>query len=294
MWRDLRPVVKYNEDMNSKFEKIFGTRRPLIGMIHFPPLFGVDGYPGFEYIRDKMLNELAILEKTGVDAVMIENNYDIPHTESVDGAKGAMMGVLSQILSEATKLPIGIDILWNDYATSLVICESTRISFFRVPAFVDSVITSYGLMERRAEEVVRLRKDLGLNDSVLILADIQVKHSEMVDKDKPLSKSALEAVEMGADAVIVTGKWTGDVPRTDDLQEVRNAVGEFPIIVGSGASVDNLPSIMKYADGVIVGTALKEGESKDKSEEINLKPFEYTLDIQRAKMFVKQYRQETY
>ena len=220
--------------------KVFGSSRPLIGMIHFPPLIGLPEYPGFEYIKAKMLREVKILEQGGVDAIMIENNYDLPHHEKVSSMTAAMMGSLAQIVSQTAVLPVGINILWNDYETALAICASTRLSFFRVPAFVDTVKTGYGIMKARSTEVLALRKRLGLEE-VAILADIQVKHSEMVDKNKGLDVSAQEAVDAGANVLIVTGKWTGDAPQVDDLKTVRSAVGEFPILIGSGATRENLP-----------------------------------------------------
>jgi len=62
---------------------VFQSERPLIGMIHFPPLIGLPEYPGFEYVKTKMLQEVKILERGGVDAIMIENNYDLPQIFSV-------------------------------------------------------------------------------------------------------------------------------------------------------------------------------------------------------------------
>lgn len=270
----------------NKLESIFKTKRPLIGMVHFPPLIGYPDYPGFEYIATKMLKEAKILEESGFGGIIIENNYDTPHTEKIPAMSAAMFGSLARLLQENIKIPFGLDVLWNDYETSLAICASTEAKFFRVPAFVDTVKTSYGVMPARAVEVIEFRKKLGL-EGISIFADIQVKHSEMIDKTKTLAQSAKEAVAAGADAIIITGKWTGDAPKTEDLQEARNAVDDFPVLIGSGASIENLSILSKYADGVIVGTALKEGEKLDKSKEINLKPFFAGVDKMKAERFPK-------
>ena len=270
----------------NNLENIFKTKKPLIGMIHFPPLIGNQDFPGYEYIENKMLNEANILEKSGFDAIIIENNYDLPHTEFISPESATMFEKLAFKLQGHISIPFGLDILWNDYKTSLNICKNTNASFFRVPAFVDSVITSYGQMTARANDVISLRKKMNLNH-IAILTDIQVKHSEMVDKNKTLTQSALEAVSAGADAIIVTGKWTGDAPQTTDLEEVRKAVSDFPILIGSGATSENLPLLLKFADGVIVGTALKEGDIQSKEKETNLKPFEATLSKEKCESFRK-------
>lgn len=272
----------------NKVTKLLG-KRPAIGMIHFPPLIGYSDFPGFEYIADKMLKEAKILEDSGFNAIIIENNYDTPHTEKITAPAAAMFGSLARLLQDNIHVPFGLDILWNDFETSLSICASTKASFFRVPAFVDTVMTSYGLMPARSTEIIALRHNLGL-DHIAIIADIQVKHSEMVDKAKTLTQSTKEAIAAGADGIIVTGKWTGDAPQTDDLSESRNAAGNFPIIIGSGATAENLKTLLKYADGIIVGTALKEGDTVSKKKETNLKPFHASISTEKSLDFIKAFR----
>lgn len=257
----------------------------MIGMIHFPPLIGYPDYPGFDYIANKMLKEATILEKAGFNAIMIENNYDIPHTEKIPAPAAAMFGSLARLLQENIKIPFGIDILWNDFETSLAICASTNSSFFRVPAFVDTVNTAYGLMNAKASKVTKLRHHLGL-DHIVILADVQVKHSEMVDKNKSLTRSVQEAIRAGADGIIITGKWTGDAPKIDDLVEARKAAKNFPLIIGSGATKENLRTLLKYTYGVIVGTALKGGSVASKEKEINIKPFNNSVTFRKASEFI--------
>lgn len=143
----------------NKLEIIFNTKHPLIGMVHFAPLIGYRDYPGFDYITEKMLKEAEILEKAGFDGIIIENNYDIPHTEKIPAMSAVMFASLARLLQDNIKIPLGLDVLWNDYETSLAICASTKAKFFRVPAFVDTVKTSYGIMPARAKEVISLEKN---------------------------------------------------------------------------------------------------------------------------------------
>jgi len=220
---------------------------------------------------------------------MIENNYDLPHHEFVPSKATKMIISLAKKLSENTKLPIGVSTLWNDYKTSLKVCKLANATFFRVPAFVDSVKTSYGIMKKRAEEVTSLRKKMGLQN-VAILADIQVKHSVMIDKSKSLSQSVKEAIDAGADALIITGKWTGNAPKTNDLKIARKTANNFPILIGSGATKKNLKTLLKYVDGIIVGTAIKEGQSVSKENEINLKPHQATISLKKTTKFVDEFK----
>ena len=271
----------------NKLESIFKTKRPLIGMVHFPPLIGYPDHPGFDYIVKKMIKEAKILEKAGFDGIVIENNYDIPHKEKISTMEAAMFSSLACILQQNIKIPFGISILWNDFETSLSICASSLARFFRAPAFVDTVKTSYGIMPARAKEIVILRNKFKLNN-IAIFADIQVKHSEMIDKNKTLAQSAKEAITNGADAIIVTGKWTGDSPKIDDLKNTRESVSDFPILIGSGATNENLSILSQYADGIIVGTSLKEGGVQ--SKEINLKPYDVMISFKKSLLFTSTFK----
>jgi uncharacterized protein len=62
-----------------------------------------------------------------------------------------------------------------------------------------------------------------------------------------------------ARAIIVSGKGTGQPTNPADLREVRAALPETPIYIGSGGTVETLPDLLAVADGAIVGTAAKVG-----------------------------------
>jgi len=98
-------------------------------------------------------------------------------------------------------------------------------------------------------------------------------------------------VAAGADAIVVTGAWTADAPELLDLEKVRRAIGAFPIIVGSGATVDNIAQLKVYADGVIVSTSLKQGEPD--IGEVNVKPASARIDVSKVTNFVRQFRAAT-
>ncbi len=269
----------------AEIRKVLGEH-PAIGMIHLCPMIGYEGYPGYKEVERKMLKDARTLVEAGFEVIMLENNYDMPHYEKATAETAAMMAVLAKKLREEVRVVLGVDVLWNDYRTAFSICASTGASFIRVPAFVDTVMTSYGLMEARGGEVMAYRKRYGL-ENVLVIADVQVKHSEMVEKDKPLEKSVKEAVRTGAEGIIVTGKWTGNPPTEDDLAKVRAVSGEVMVLVGSGSDSSNIETLLRYANGAIVGTAIKEGGVDLQNNAVNLKPFERGIDPKKAEEYIK-------
>lgn len=266
------------------FKKIFKKEKNIIiGAIHFPPLLGFKNFPGLDIALKNAEHDLLAFKNGGVDAVIIENNYDIPHTEFVGPEITACMTLLAEKIKKMTTLPVGISVLWNDYRTALSIAKIVNLQFIRIPVFVDTVKTQYGIIKGNPEEVIEFRKKIS-TEHVCLFTDIHVKHSKIISEFS-IETSAKLAIKNGADAVIVTGKWTGDAPDMGKLQAVRNEIGDFPILCGSGINASNIKTMFRIADGAIVSTSLKEGG--EKSEEINVKGYEQRISQEKARELVK-------
>jgi hypothetical protein len=59
-----------------------------------------------------------------------------------------------------------------------------------------------------------------------------------------------------ADALIVSGRMTGDAPPVAKVRQAKE-LATRPIVMGSGTTADNIAEFMQYADGAIVGSSLK-------------------------------------
>jgi uncharacterized protein len=270
--------------MKSEFLKSLREKKTVIGAIHFSPSPGFSGFDSKERALQRAQNDLDALVDGGVDSVIFENNYDLPHKIKVGPETSAFMTYVISHLMFKSPILFGVSVLWNDYETAFAIAKVTGASFVRIPAFVDSVETDYGVALAVAGDAVTYREKVGAD--VAILADVQVKHASMVDKNKTLSQSILEAKEKGADGIIITGKWTGDAPITSDLKIARELV-DIPVFVGSGADKSNITQLFKYAHGVIVSTSLKEGNTSSQLKNPNLKSFEQRVSVGKVKDFME-------
>jgi len=240
----------------SRFATVFPGPRPLIGMIALPPL---PGYPAFTTIDDLIgaaLADLAALERGGVDGVLVENDFDQPHT-LVGGAEivAAMTRVTREVVHRA-RVPVGVEVLLNDWRASLAVAAAAGARFIRLDFFVDRVASKLGVIEPEPDAVMAYRKQIRA-ESVLIFSDLQVKYSTPADGPKPMEQSAREAAAAGADAVIVTGTETGIGPAPADLVAAR--AGAIPVLIGSGLNPANAAVLAPLADGYIVGTSLRSG-----------------------------------
>ena len=133
----------------------------------------------------------------------------------------------------------------------------------RVNVHTGARLTDQGVVEGRAHETVRLRDRLGAD--VRILADHDVKHSAPLAADPEFAaESLVDGVERGlADAIVVSGAGTGRGVEGGDLRAAvrrRDEAGlDAPVFVGSGVTAETVGETLELADGVVVGTSLKEG-----------------------------------
>ena len=135
-------------------------------------------------------------------------------------------------------------------------------------AIVDTVVTSDGIVNPCAKELLRYRKLLDAQE-IALLCDIQTKHTFMLCDSISIEESARMAEDSGADAIIITGAHTGSSTPLEVIRQVRN-VTRLPLVAGSGVTADNLPEQFRYVDAAIVGSAMK---AHGKAEE----PIDYEL-----------------
>ncbi|MFA9462756.1 MAG: BtpA/SgcQ family protein [Velocimicrobium sp.] len=237
-------------------ELIYVGAKTVIGMVHCLPLPGTSGFDGdYEKILEYAVRDAITLEKAGVNAIIVENMGDTPFRELLDKPQIVALTAAAERVRKSVQIPIGIDAAFNDCEASLSIAAMCGADFVRVPVFVDTVIFTDGIMNPCARKCVGFRKQFGI-EHVKILADVQVKHTYMLNSGITIELSAKDAVSNGADALIVTGSVIGEETPIDLIKRVKNVV-KVPVLAGSGINEHNIDDQLKIADGCIVGSSLK-------------------------------------
>lgn len=233
-------------------------KRFVIGMVHCLPLPGTAGYGGnLEQVYAQAVQDAKTLEDAGVDAVIVENMGDGPFGICLDTVQRVTLTVAAQKVREAVSLPVGIDAAFCDYEASLAIAVAVGAAFVRIPVFVDTVEFYGGIITPCARNCMLYRRQLGA-EHVMVLADIQVKHTNMLLPHVTMEQSAKNAAECGADAIIVTGSSIGTETPIEMISRVKQ-VTSLPVIAGSGVNADNIARQLDIADGAVIGSSLKEG-----------------------------------
>lgn len=242
-------------------EEEFGTAKPVVGVLHLPPLPGSPaGEPGgVEGLRERVERDAAALLEGGADGLLVENFGDAPFRPgAVPPSTVAFVTRLASVARRASGLPTGVNVLRNDGEAAVSAAAAAGGRFVRVNVYTGARVTDQGVLEGRAHRVQRLRRRVA--PDVRVLADVHVKHSAALGAGRPLSAAVEDALSRGrADGVIVTGAATGRPPSPERLREARAAAAGAPVFAGSGVTADTAAAVLESADGLIVGTWLKEG-----------------------------------
>ena len=243
----------------AEFSDYFRKRKPIIGMIHLPPLLGYANTKGIDYAINHAVADLRVLVAGGVDGVLVENEYDRPHRVSAAPETIAAMTLVTRaIVQESRSILVGCEILLNDPKASLAVAKASGAAFIRTDYFVDRMTRpEFGEFHIDPNALIAYRTEIGADD-VLIFADIQVKYATMV-KPRPMRESANLARNKGADAVVVTGDESGHPPSTQYLREVSGC--DVPVLIGSGLNSRNAATLLAECDGAIVGTSIMQEKS---------------------------------
>jgi len=264
--------------LRGDFERLLGLRRPfIIGMVHVGPLPGSPRYGGEELgnLIEEAVSIAERLAEGGVDGILIEDFYDYPYPKTeADPAVISSLTLIASAVRRAIDVPLGINVLRNCAIAAAAIASTVGGSFIRVNALSETIVSDQGIIEPAANALCRYFKYIAYRPAVL--ADVHVKHAAPLGP-RSIGEVAKDTVERGcADAVVVSGVRTGVPPQLEDIVEVRNALKETPIIVGSGLNVQNASKLLRHADGAIVGTYFKEGRS------VSIDKVRKLMDIVRA------------
>ena len=243
--------------MSKLIKEWFGVEKAIIAMAHFPALPGTPRYKpelGLDGMLSSMQKDVEALLEGGVDAIMFCNEDDRPYSFKADFEAVAIM---TRIVTELhpTDRPFGVDFLWNARAP-LAIAKATGASFIR--EVVTGVYESdMGLWAPDAAELFRYRHQIDA-DHVHIFANITPEFASPLGERSVAQRARSAVVSSVVDAILIAGPMAGAEPDISWLQEAKDAVGDsVPVLLNTGARVDNIRSFLQVADGAVVGSSLK-------------------------------------
>ncbi len=253
----------------------FGSEKPIIGMVHLQ-------YKGnLNRLVDEAIRDVGCLERGGADGLLFENWGKEYTGRCITPETREYITVAMDAAARTTTLPYGVNVLPLDYEAAFDIAKRTGARFVHIDTFVDTVRTDYDsrfVINIRPRDVIEYRRKSDLY-YLHLFTNIQTKHYKTIPPNKKLETSAIQAVQNGTDAIVVTGKSTGKKTPKGKILAVKRVCGDVPVIVGSGVTAANVMEIAPYVDGFIVGTGIKvDGVTENPVDEERLKRLKDAVD----------------
>jgi hypothetical protein len=226
-------------------------------MAHLPALPGTSRYDpsgGVDALVEWVSRDVEILLAAGVDGILFCNEDDRPYTFDVGyEAVAAMTRVVSECRPDS--IPFGVDLMWDPRA-AMAVAAATGASFIR-EVVTGTYESDMGLWSPDAAGLLRYRRALDAQD-VKVFMNITPEFASPLGSRSVAARAHSAAVSSLADAILIAGPMAGAEPDFEWVVEAKEAVGEStPVLLNTGAREDNIAKFLQYADGVIVGSALK-------------------------------------
>jgi len=243
---------------SSVLETLFGQSKPVIAMLHLLPLPGrprYDGRSGMRAIVDSLRRDLDILQEGGVDGVMFCNEGDRPYPLHTDRAPIAAQAAAIGELRPHIHVPHGVDMLWDPIA-ALAVARAVDAKFVR-EVFTGVYDSDMGLWQPDAAAALDYRHQIGADD-IRLFFNIEPEFARPVSP-RPIGALAHSVVVSSlADAILISGPMAGASADLGHISEAKAAVPGTPVLANTGVKIETVRQTLSIADGVIVGTGLKQ------------------------------------
>jgi uncharacterized protein len=235
----------------------FGTAKPVIAMVHFPPLPGAprhDVRGGMSAIIDSAAHDIEALQRGGVDAIMFANEGDRPYVLRASPEGLAAYAVAVAILRPLIRIPFGVDYLWDPVAT-VALGVATGARFGR-EIFTGVYDSDMGLWTPDGAGALKLRHDLG-RDDFRLMYNINAEFASPVGSRTLIERAKSAVFASLADVVLVSGPMTGESASMSDLKAVKSVLPDTPVFANTGVNRDNVAEVFAAGDGCVIGTHFK-------------------------------------
>lgn len=243
--------------------EIFQKPKPVIGKVQLLALPGAPNWEGhWDDLFTRAEQEATALATGGVDALLVENQHDFPHSPGrIDMAGAIAMAMVVRRIKNFTQLPIGLSVLQNDPETALAVAVNTDALFMRMPLVSGALITESGVIQSKLNELLHYKNRLK-TELPFILTDVSLNHlvPERADAEPAHDVESLnlehltQAGRLFARQAVAGGLVVSDAElAVDQLDAFRQAVA-LPVFVQNdrAETLDEQDAYYTRSDGMIL------------------------------------------
>ncbi len=225
--------------MESNFYEVFPEKKILIGMIHL-----AGGSVEEKVIR--ALHEVNTYEEQGLDGAIVEDYH---------GSLDDLESTLKVLPFGSMKIKIGVNTLRDPYL-AFKLADRYGAKFVQFDTIQASAGEEYNPKRFNDRLFMSLRKKY---PTISVLGGVRFKYVPATRKS--LGDDLADGM-FKSDAIVTTGKGTGIETPTQKLKNFKKIIGTFPLIVGAGVNDENVVEQMSVADGAIIGSFFKNGDTE--------------------------------
>jgi len=212
---------------------VFKNKKPIIAMVH---LKGDTPDEIFERAKE----EIRIFEEDGVDGIMLENYY---------GNYYDLERILEYVSTSNLSIPYGVNCL-NVDAMGFELANRYNASYIQVDSVVGHVKPRD---EATLEEFFKLYRG---NCKAYLIGGVRFKYQPVLSE-----KTVEEDLQIGmtrCDAIAVTENATGEETSMEKIELFRRNLGDFPLVIAAGVTLENAKKQLELGDIAIVGSYFKD------------------------------------
>ena len=218
--------------MKKNILSVFQEKKPIIGVIHCKGDTDAD-------VLERAKREIDIYRTGGVDGVLVETYFGTYHN---------VEQVLGYLQKEQTGYPYGVNCL-NVDAMGFVLAQEFGCDYLQI----DSV--GGHLKSRDDETLDAFFKYFREKCDAYLMGGVRFKY-QPVNSGRSTEED-LKICMNRCDAICVTEDDTGQETSMKKIEQFRNAIGKFPLIVCAGMTAENVEEQLKVADAGVVGSYFK-------------------------------------
>jgi len=232
--------------MPTRFRDTFGDRKVVLPVIH------VEGV-------EQALRNTLLAREAGADGVFLIGHdldwsdmlvvYQMAHKEHPDWFLGINLLDLKARRAMQFMGTYAVDALWADNA--------------RIEEWEEHQVYAKSVHHEREEW------------KGLYFGGVAFKHQLPVDNVAVAAKKAVPYM----DVVTTSGPATGQAASVEKLRAMKEAIGDHPLAVASGVTVENVGEILPFVDAILVATGISKsfteldaGKTKALVERVHLEP----------------------
>lgn len=238
MKRKSKKISKGGNILERKFLDLFANKKPILAMLH---LKGEND----EDVMNRLKREIEIYVQGGVDAIIVENYF---------GKYDQLEKALAYVKSLQLSIPYGVNCL-NVDTMGFELAIQYQASFVQLDSVVGHVRPRDEQTLKAFFQMYRKRYD------GCILGGVRFKYQPVLSENSV--EEDLKIAETRCDAICVTQDATGQETSLEKIKQFKDALCDFPLIVGAGITPENIEEQFKIADGAIVGSYFKDSYKDD-------------------------------